>query len=301
MNTPRYFSGLLLLVAMCFAIIPCKADDPTPTSLSYRLKASTLLQECNDQGVALAAPSIIIPVGAKFSIAKKQPDGSFIISFWEWSPKDSQGKDNLRLKGLRLTNDYNLLNADGTPQPADKDLQEKNLNLTQTQNYFRFNYNAFTGTKRLFLITAEQLAMSADALVSYLNPTAGALVMPFKYRPRMGDFTKDITFSGLGGFSFHPYRRSDHAVSLLLGVGIASVTLTPDNSTVTESADHAAISLSLAFMYQWERLQLGILTGRDYLGQTSETWKDNKKVWLAAGIGFNIFSPESTEVKGGSQ
>ncbi|WP_187317441.1 hypothetical protein [Hymenobacter sp. BT190] len=121
--------------------------------------------------------------------------------------------------------------------------------------------------------------------------------MPFKFRPQNGDFTKDITLSVLGGISVHPGRRTEHAFSLLVGVGITSVTLTPKNSLVTENRDQAAITPSVCGLYQWERLQVGVLLGTDILGEGSASWRYNKKRWFAAGIGFSIFKPEDASAK----
>lgn len=285
------FLGLALFVLanpMSFAA------DAIP--LVYRLRADTQLQECDASGNKAGMLLRTAPADAHFTIIKtqKDADGNYLIQFAEWEPLNSvpknlltTGSNNFTASGQAVTVDEN--NAPLTPQ--------KIRESVDYSYYFNFNYDPSTGLDRYFLISQAQLDARANILAARFTPTAGAVVMPFKFRSQSGDFTKDITISGMGGISWHPGRRTEHALSLLFGVGITSVTLTPRNSLVTENRDQAAITPSLCLLYQWERLQIGALLGTDILGEDNPSWRYNKKHWLAMGIGFSIFKPEDTAAK----
>ncbi|WP_345054977.1 hypothetical protein [Hymenobacter glaciei] len=288
MNKLHHKRQRTLFLLMTLVLFGYRTYAGNPLPLTYRLKAYTMLQECDQTGNKLNKPMTTVVGGAKFTLTQPQKNaaGNYILEFWDWNVDPA-------VKNLRLDAAGNQLST-GTATPLSPDLQAKKA---ASSNYFEFNYDATTGNSRFFLISDAQLASSAEALVNSFSPNVGAVVMPFKYRPQTGDFTKDITFSGMGGISWNVHQQTHHTVSGLIGVGITSVTLTPKNSTSTENTDRAAVTLSFAALYQWERLQLGILVGADYLGEGSASWVYNKKHWLAAGIGFNIFKPETNDAK----
>ncbi|AHJ95740.1 hypothetical protein Hsw_0145 [Hymenobacter swuensis DY53] len=219
-----------------------------------------------------------------------------MIEFAEWTPLNGVPK---RIRTIApdsfTTNNVNgqKITTSDSKAISKADIQES----VDESYYYTLNYDPATGLDRYFLISADQLAASAAVLAARFTPTAGAVVMPFKFRPQNGDFTKDITLSGMGGASWHPGRRTEHSLSLLIGIGITSVTLTPKNSLVAENREQAAITPSLCLLYQWERLQLGALLGTDILGEGSASWRYNKQRWFAAGIGFSIFKPEDATAK----
>ncbi|HET9504320.1 MAG TPA: hypothetical protein VFO93_12325 [Hymenobacter sp.] len=287
---------LLILLLASIACLKglCQATSSLP--LTYQLKAYTILQECDSKGNELAGRApVSLPVGARFTITRpiKDSKSNYIIQFWDWSIPEIKVPDNLRSKNGKL------YLADNTTEFLinEKPLPSTTLDSILDSNYYSYNYDPTTGIERYFLISSDILAISATPLVALVSPVAGAVVMPFKFRPTTGDFTKDITFSGMGGIAFNLAHEQKHTASFLLGLGITSVALTPKNSTATETVDRAAITLSFASLYQWNRLQIGLLIGADFLGEGSDSWKYNRKAWLAAGVGFNVFKPESTDAK----
>jgi hypothetical protein len=283
----KFLSILIVAILSCGIHYNCQAADPLP--LVYRLKANTLLQECDDKGAPGTMPQHAAPAYARFTLVnpQKNSDGFYIMQFAQWTPLNGLPED------LRTTDSGVTLTKNGVPaaaSPADK-------HAFDTSYYFDLNYNAYTGAERYFRISSEQLDTSAEPLAAAATPIVGAMVMPFKFRPQTGDFTKDVTLSGMGGASFSLNRSIHHSLGVLVGLGITSATLTPNNSKLTETQDRSAITLSFGTLYQWDRLQVGLLLGTDILGEGNASWRYNKKVWYAAGIGFNIFNPEEAKAK----
>lgn len=240
------------------------------------------------------------PATAKFTIVNIKPTkaGDYIIQFARWNRPANLAVD-LRVKP-RTTDPASVdvfYTAQGIVRQADKVTAEERTAFYDSY-YFDLNYNAETGLERYFLISLAQLAASASPLAPSFIPISGALIMPFKFRPQNGsDFTKDVTFSGMGGAAWTMGNRNDRSVGFMLGIGITSVTLTKENSTVTETQDRAALTFSGATLFQWQKLQIGLVGGWDILGAGNASWAYNKQPWLAAGVGFSIFRTDDAVAK----
>ena len=288
----QLFLALTALLSLT-AGYACRADDSMP--LVYRLTASTLLQECDAAGRG-TMPLHTAPAEANFTIVKTEKIGGdkYIIQFARWARPTGLPVDLRVVERKDLTSADAFYTSDGNALPVSSQTRE----AFYDSYYFDLNYNPSTGQERYFLISVAQLAASADVLAPSFIPIGGALIMPFKFRPQSGsDFTKDVTFSGMGGAAWTMGNRNDRSLGGMLGVGITSVTLTKENSTVTETQDRAALTFSIAALFQWQKLQVGLVGGWDILGAGNAAWTYNKKPWLAAGIGFSIFKAENATAK----
>lgn len=270
MRTSTLLLSMLLIATMLHA----------QEHLSHQLIVDFPMQVCDEVGTPGTKAEYRTPKsGSSFSICGSTSD-HYIVRFWKWTEAERPEVQGIS-KWIR--------NEDRLTQRTET---AKALN-----NKFRTDT---TKDKELFfLIRKGDLATYAVPLYSRFSPFAGASVLPFKLRPQTGEFTKDLTLTGLGGIKWRPKRKDSFSVGALFGVGVTSVSLDSLNTEgrVLEPSDRAAITLSTGLVMQWERLQVGVFMGWDHLNKADrKLWVHQGAHWLAVGIGVSIFSEES-EVK----
>ena len=258
-----------------------------PGDLHYYLLTYITVQECNSEGTPVGSAQTI-PSGTKFTISGFT-ENDFIIRLWMWD-----------------TTGY----ADVSSQLS------LNKILTKPQNAIRNNFknystlnvqpNTTNGTNilRYFILPKGYLDVFARKIVAKWNATYGVALLPFKLRPSKGDFSKDLSISNMGGCKRRLNLEGTSSISILFGMGITSVSLDSVNteSKVTKAEDRAAITLSVGLVYEYERLQIGLFTGWDWLSRNSvSNWGYQGKEWLALGLGFSIFSDTKATKEEGKQ
>ncbi len=199
--------------------------------------------------------------GSKFTIVG-QTTTDYIISFWDWS-------------------------SDPT-------------HVAEFAKYSTFNYDAAKSQHRYFLISKTDIDIYSRQRFRQYSPLMGTISFPFKYRPQTGKFEKTFSLSLTGGIRIDPKRRNENTFSFLFGAGPSSVTVdkynTDAGSNITDPSERTAVTLSLSFMWQWERLQLGLSGGMDNLLDNEVLkWKYQGKPWFSVGVGVALFS--NNEVK----
>lgn len=244
--------------------------------LFYKLKVEKNLQECNIDGETTGFSRKVIPEGSKFTIIEKTENGN-IVRFWLW-PVNKDASGNFVNKRNEVVSET-ILN----------DVESKEY------KYSNFNFNSETGSYRYFLISDEDLKNFAMKLEPRFSPVIGTVVLPLKLRQN-GDFTKDVSLSGMGGIKWNLAPQSKFSIDGLLGVGIASVSL--DSTNVTDATDRPALSFQAGIVLHWHMLQLGVFVGADRLPKRSvDNWEYNKKPWLGFGIGVSLFTNENSKEK----
>ena len=242
---------------------------------SYKTKVPLNLEECKLNG-AKEKNTKAAPSGSKFTVVniikgQSENDFVYIISFWDWEDKYV---DNNKNKGLATSN--------------------------SNSKYFTLNYNASDNTHKYFKLTASQLKYVCSPLVARIQPTAGTLILPLKFRFNPTDFSKDLTFSGTGGLRFNLQKNTDVSFSVVAGVGISSVTIDSSSTEgeVSESTDLAAATVLGGVLMEWKILQIGVFTGADWLARKDiNNWCYQGKPWLGVGIGISLFTREKSTVK----
>jgi hypothetical protein len=268
---------LQILTAFIFlSFFNSKAEE---TGRFYQLKASSILVECNINGDSISKYSVKAKL--KFTIEDETSD-FYIIRFWDF---DTTGV-NATLK-----------------KPV---LEIQTLNSTnKLPNYLQYNVNPTNNKTRYFRINKNMLDFYAKPIVPKYSSAFGTVTTPFKYRPSKSDFTKDLTLSGMGGVRRHIDASGRHSLIGLVGIGLSSVTLDSFNTDgkVNLSSDKAAITLSFSLVYQYEKVQFGLVGGFDYLPKRSvENWAYQGKFWIGFGVGYSIFSSEAEKTdEGGNQ
>lgn len=252
---------------------------------NYQLSATALLYQCTAEANTKDFPNMVsVPSGARFTIVNrititkektdtidKKPVKTateeifYVIQFWKWNGDDEDSK-----------------------QKNDK--------------YYQ---NPKTGAYIYFRLTPENLEFYATEYLKRWTPVAGTLAYPFKFRPQGNlTFSKDVALTGLGGFRRNFGASGAQSFSFTLGIGLSSVTLDSLNTrgSILQSSERAAATIPFSVIYQWERLQFALTIGIDVLSaESNDNWIYNRKPWFALGVGFAIFSSESTEIKDDSK
>ncbi|MBX2980482.1 MAG: hypothetical protein KF905_14435 [Flavobacteriales bacterium] len=245
--------------------------------LSHVMLVDKSLELCDGKGNTLNIRPThrTAPAGAKFSISDSIAD-DYIIRFWNWTNKDEVAAQKM----IRKASDSL------PPDDALKRAQSLTNNL---------HTELATGAELFFKLEKKALSVCTEPLYARFSPLVGASVLPFKLRPQTGEFTKDITLSGMGGVKIRPWRKNSFSIGALLGVGITSISLDSLNTEgrVTQPSDRSAITMSTGLVMQWERLQVGLFMGWDHLNKSDRRlWTHQGCHWLALGIGVSIFSED---------
>lgn len=248
----------------------------------YKLRTSTMLQECNIEGNSEGFIKKSIPSQSKFTIIGKGAKG-IVIRFWFWgTPEDrNEVRTNRTTSASKQSYTYNA----AFPSADDNIRKIESFNLIFDNQNWDFRY---------FLISESDLEMYSVAVKSRYGPCAGVATLPFKYRPTSGDFTKDITLTGLGGFKYT--NRVGVDFNTMLGIGISSVTIDSSNTNAKykSSGEFSAITLSFGEVIEWKKLQFGVFIGIDMVRRADvHSWINQGKPWLGFGIGFSVFSESS--------
>lgn len=260
------------------------------TNRFHKLIGEAILQECDINGSEKGFDPIVVPSGSKFTIVGVKTVGEqeyYIIRFWAW---DTTGINNINSK--------NAFQIDTVLSKKDITIRE---NYSKAAKY-NYDFSRPVENLRFFRIQKSTLEFYATEIVSRWSPSIGSIALPFKYRYQSGEFKKDLSIASMGGIKMQINSKRTASFTFLVGVGISSVGLDSLNTKgkVLETQDRSAVSLSAGIVYQWDRLQIGIFTGNDWLTTPNkDNWSYQGKNWLSIGIGVSLFSEDKAAKKEG--
>ncbi len=215
--------------------------------------------------------------GLKFTILTVTDNGYFVIKFWHF--KDAP-------------NSLKISDMDNATLSANDD----------------FNISSSDEGKR-FLISIGDLNNSCQSYygkgVAFVG---GAMTIPLKLRFGNGtdrDFIVEekLNIGLTPGIKFQLPSRHDQSISLVINPSITGAT-TQAASFIpgyTPSSDtERAFGLGFGVVYEFEKFQIGLLTGRDWLiSPGAKYWKYNNQQWIGIGIGFSLFGKTSEQTGSG--
>ncbi|GAB4028951.1 hypothetical protein [Spirosoma koreense] len=87
---------------------------------------------------------------------------------------------------------------------------------------------------------------------------------------------------------------------MLTGYSISNVVLDAPSvernaNLLTETNNFTALSLSVGYMFENEKIQVGVFMGNDNLSRVNQEnfgWQYQGKPWFSIGLGYSIFSTE---------
>lgn len=131
------------------------------------------------------------------------------------------------------------------------------------------------------------------------------LILPIKYRPDTElngtkyerAFTTDISIGPFFGYKFKTGKFYDQYVKIGAFAGPSLIsfptTVTPNNGSIEQSNvtndNLIGFSFGWGIVYQFNKLQIGIVNGKDYLGgERSKEWQYDGKNWFSFAIGYKF-------------
>lgn len=250
---------------------------------SYELTSDLVLTECDSKGVAKTAaalpagesPDKYCSEGWRFVVLEAIDQDNYVLSFFDWY-SDTELAANAKERSWFL--------GSITMDAGAKSMAE----------LYNYDMSRPKGLReRFFRITKDQLMNAAIPLPQRFAPIFGAIVLPFKYRPQTGLLSKDLALGAVGGVQFR--SRSNTSAALVFGATLSSVTLDSASTdfNVKERTERAALSVPLGLLLQWDKLQVGLLTGWDFLFDGNpDKWCYQGKPWLSLGVGIAVFTAE---------
>ena len=145
---------------------------------------------------------------------------------------------------------------------------------------------------RTFTVDGLELINKSELYEPLELLTLGALTLPFKFRVQ-DEMTFETSFNINMLINWLIPWGWNRGLHLQAGSGFGSVKLSNRNTAIiAEGNDIQAETLSLlgGVMYQHKRAQIGIYGGVDYIdNQKNYQWDHHGKLWLAFGIGYQLF------------
>jgi hypothetical protein len=192
-----------------------------------------------------------------------------------------------------------------------------NKDYGKGQRYFRLSRNDFLSKTSKF--RSALFKEARGRFIKSLDFTAGTLFSPIKLRcnPKF-EFSKDITIGTFVGIRTRLSPLKPHFFSFGLGLGISAITLNSGNVVDSISVngkqilnpkasknpqDVPAFSWALGGIFEFNKIQIGLLWGRDRISDYSDPgWIFQNKTWFSIGFGYAILSrpPSKTDNKAGS-
>ena len=256
------------------------------------------LQPCNFNGTPdISKDPIASIAGQKFRVLEVTSTASAIIqvidytdNLWSWKTKSK--RPSRKLTPRREFYKYNFKGTE-TEYNSLKDEEVNAREYGSRQYYF---------TVPIKDIQDENLCKREEFIGASL--AVGALNFPFKYRPQTGDLSGAFNFGIAVGINIKHKSWRKFNSSLVLGFSFTNVVLDSTNASrnqgqLASTNNFSAGSLSLGFLVQNGRVQLGAFLGVDRLSNINQKqfdWKYQGKPWLSLGLGIGVFAPQDSKV-----
>jgi hypothetical protein len=131
----------------------------------------------------------------------------------------------------------------------------------------------------------------------------GFITMPVKMRLKNFDFSDQFSIGATAGVKWRISNRNENYLHVLGGVNIGVIDIDSTNSNPVKedvrkslpAKNVAVLSPAGGLVVSFSGAQIGLFFGVDYLGKSNRdkfNWIYNKKLWMAFGVGFNLFSSD---------
>ncbi|MBO9673400.1 MAG: hypothetical protein J7577_08145 [Sphingobacteriaceae bacterium] len=282
---------LLFAVDQSFAQTTAKTNDivgqsyVTKTSIAVKVY-DPLTKKVNEE------LSFLLNDGIKFYIYEVV-DSGYIISVWDFT-QDEEKKTafykqlgvNKKLEDVKPDEYYKMPKTQvGIAAPKDSGSPfDKYKNLAYVDQW---------ANNAQFFMSLKDFNNRCESIYPHKRGfTWGFLTLPIKARfgNKKAPFTfeEKINFGVSAGVKWQHVGTVYSASNLLGGVSVGGVKLDKDNSA-------SAVSLSAGYMYQYDKFQIGIFTGLDFIDKSgSVNWGYQGKPWLGFAIGVSLFGESKT-------
>ncbi len=236
---------------------------------------------------------------------------SSLAGFLSSNQSSGNGHSGLNYKKLKKDN----LGVD-PPTPSDPN--------SEYAKYVKLAYLDSWANDKLFFISAADFAPNtATVYPASNNFTWGFLTLPLKVRfdnNRHGifDFEQNLNFGLTLGAKHQFVSHENVSLNYLFGVSVVNAPLNdaspatpeiPATATTPEIPAKAAspattapaLSFSFGSMFQYDKFQIGLFIGKDFVGDNAYKFAYQGKPWIGIAIGVSLFGEGQTTATGQSQ
>ncbi|GGE58137.1 hypothetical protein EV200_103330 [Pedobacter psychrotolerans] len=248
--------------------------------------------------------SFLLNDGIKFYIYDVVEKG-YVLSVWNYS---TNLEKEYFYKNLPNSNENKIYEPFNKEKPnyykilkpdvgiKSKEITKDSLNASKYK-YKDLAYIDSWANNSHFFISLKDFNDKCESIYPHKRGfTWGFLTLPIK--ARFGNskapftFEEKINFGISAGVKWQHVNTVYSASNLLGGVSVGGVKIDKDNSA-------SAISLSGGYMYQYDKFQIGIFTGVDFIDKSAGvSWGYQGKPWVGFAIGFSLFGEGKTTVAG---
>lgn len=291
LDTMKKIATIILCLGFCFPLIAQEEEEEKSVYGLYTWTHEVLMTVCDMNGDEISGE---MPrnsmVGQKFRVVKDTGDNVLIrVLDYPKTTKRWWRFKNDSISPERPSNFYKY--------------NVKNRTEFMGLNEKKRMDDDFDSERILFKVPKSYLKDHARS-EEYRRPNIaiGAINFPFKMRFQNGrrDFSGAFNLGVGVGMSLRQkeWKKNDYYV--LIGTGITEINLLA--SEVGRNADLlqdvnglTALTISMGFMIQREKTQIGLFYGWDHLSAGNHAtydWKQQARPWVSLAIGYAIFSGE---------
>lgn len=260
---------------------------------SYVTKASVLVKVYDPIKKEVKDLSFLLNDDTKFYIYEVA-DSGYIISIWDF--KSDTTKQNFYKS---LTTEKVRISPEAQPgeyykiNKAQLGMENGGDTTDILSKYRNLAYVDLWANNTQFFVSLKDFNNKCESIYPHKRGfTWGFLTLPIK--ARFGNskapftFEEKINFGISAGIKWQHVNTVYSASNLLGGISVGGVKVDKDNNA-------SAISLSAGYMYQYDKFQIGIFTGLDFIDKSAGVnWGYQGKPWLGFAIGFSLFGESKT-------
>lgn len=294
----KKIATIILCLGFCFPLIAQEEEEEKSVYGLYTWTHEVLMTVCDMNGdeIRNEMPRNSM-VGQKFRVLKDTGDAVLIrvvdhrkILYHERSWAAQQFLNERKHSRIQVQPEFYKYNVRNHSEFTSLDAEKRNR-------------EDFDEIRILFKVPKSYLKDHARS-EEYRRPNIaiGAINFPFKMRFQDGrrDFSGAFNLGVGVGMSLRQkdWKKNDYYV--LIGTGITEINLVA--SEVGRNADLlqdvnglTALTISMGFMIQREKTQIGLFYGWDHLSAGNHAtydWKQQARPWVSLAIGYAIFSGE---------
>ena len=246
-------------------------------------------------GIAVISNAISTDLKGEFFVqdivSDDNNDDSDVIIRYLYYVKDKKGSSTISNENLFYRYNYRGDEAEFNSLSAGKRIARE---FDGQQKYFLVKLSLFKAHAKKVIKPSIVRASLGFGIINY----------PFKYRFQKGmkDFSGSFNVGAAISYTLRHDSTAKWNFSGVLGVGISSITL--DKASVKSGSDTisstnglTALTLSLGFMAQYDKVQIGLFYGWDRISNLNNQtygWNYQGKPWVSLGLGYSIFTTNSS-------
>ncbi len=225
--------------------------------------------------------TILTKIGQKFRVIATNKDGLLVLKIIDYGTKDPNFYT------------YNFLG-----QPSDLDsLAQHQIDAKQYGKYQAF-----------FLAKADYVTNTKIATKNIKKGgslSIGLITLPYKFRfqKKKNEFEGSFNFGASLGYRFP--KNDFNGIDYIVAFGVHHTSIKLDSISVGSNAEslvntnnYSALSFSLGFIVEYEKIQVGLFVGIDKLNRNNQDfykWEYQNKPWVSLAFGSAIYSNSSNK------